>query len=339
VPFKITTWNIEDTDKLVNANPTSKVQDRRKRIKDTIKKINPDIICIQEGPKGEAGIEKFCSEILDCEWVPILLPETLESNERDKQYQIAGFQWIWFLVRIGMEKDFSLQNPEIWQGFTGKKKWVVNYWGEIDSKSHYHYRHPQVLIYDLGDDKKLELVGVHLKSKINQEKIIRDEKGQLTGQYLIEALKARVKLATESQDIRDYVGVKFNQIDDPGIIILGDCNDGPGKDFFELINNIQGDVLIAERFFNHALFDYANELRWTARFKDDIQNIPAERNSLLLDHILMSQPLCRGNSPLIINEHAGFVEHEAYELNNIGSAAETKTSDHRPVSCLLDENS
>jgi len=58
----------------------------------------------------------------------------------------------------------------------------------------------------------------------------------------------------------------------------------------------------------------------------------------LLDHILISQPLCRGQFPLVVNAHAGQVEHEAFERANAGANSKTLTSDHRPVSCMLDEN-
>jgi hypothetical protein len=159
-----------------------------------------------------------------------------------------------------------------------------------------------------------------------------------------EALEARVKLATEARNIREYIAAKFRQVPDPAIVVLGDCNDGPGQDYFEtqylffdLITNIQGDVLIAERFFNHALFDFPGELRWSARYRDDVLGIPASRNPLLLDHLLMSQPLVRGVLPIVANAHAGRVEHEAFERHNAGATSARKTSDHRPVSCTFDD--
>ncbi len=125
---------------------------------------------------------------------------------------------------------------------------------------------------------------------------------------------------------------------------MGDCNEGPGHDYFEtqylffdLLSNLQGDVTLAERFFNHALFDFPPDLRWTAKYADEVVGIPSSKNPLLLDHILISQPLCRGALPIVANPHAGCVEHEAYERHNQGSNAATRTSDHRPVSCVFEE--
>ena len=193
-------------------------------------------------------------------------------------------------------------------------------------------------------DARLNLIGVHLKSKINRKQINRDAEGNLIGDYVDVALKARIKLATEANDVRAYINAKFDQLPAPGLLVLGDCNDGPGRDFFErqylffdLISNLQGEVLLAERFFNHALFDFPGHLRWSAKFRDKVEGIPASQNPLLLDHILISQPLCRGQLPLIANPHTGQVEHEDYERFNAGSNSKTRSSDHRPVSLTLTE--
>lgn len=58
---------------------------------------------------------------------------------------------------------------------------------------------------------------------------------------------------------------------------------------------------------------------------------------MLLDHILMCQPLCRGTLPLVVNEGAGLVEHEVFERVNAGARSSEVSSDHRPVSLMLTE--
>ena len=55
----------------------------------------------------------------------------------------------------------------------------------------------------------------------------------LIGDYLKSALKSRVKLAAEVRNIRRYIDRRFEQNPNPGIVITGDCNDGPGFDYFE----------------------------------------------------------------------------------------------------------
>ncbi len=336
--LKITTWNIKDSDKLVTVAPTSDVEARRQRVRKTIEEINPDILCIQEGPQGEKAIDDFCTQVLNRQWLPALLQQNGEPiGAHDNDYETKGTQWIWFLVREGLAGKCKLQSPNVWHAFAGGKRWTVHPWGEEKPKHHSHYRHPQVLVFDLGAGQQIEFIGVHLKSKINLKSITRDKEDNLTGEYLKEALQARMKLATEARNVRHYIAAKFNQAAQPALIVVGDCNDGPGHDFFEteylffdLISNIQGDVVIAERFFNHVLFDFPSDLRWTAKFPDEVSKIPASKNPLLLDHILISQSLVRRG---LVN--AGIVEHEAYERHNAGSNNSSRSSDHRPVSCKL----
>ncbi|MFQ5738395.1 MAG: endonuclease/exonuclease/phosphatase family protein [Acidobacteriota bacterium] len=344
--IKITTWNIEHASRLVSDQPTARVLERRRRARETIEEIDPDVLCVVEGPKGEQAITDFSRQLLNDAWTPVLLKGPADAlGDRDRDYQIRGSQWIWFLVKPALAGGSRLQDPTVWQAFTGSRSWQVNYWGQIAPSRHDHYRHPQVLIVDLGAGEQLEVIGLHLKSKINRKRITRDDQGNLTGDHLESALKSRAKLATEARNVRDYIHAKFNQNPSPGLVIIGDCNDGPGHDFFEkeylffdLVQNLQGEVLVAERFFNHALFDFPEALRWTARFRDAILNIPASRNPLLLDHILISQPLVRGGFSLQVAPNGGRVDHEAYERANAGANSKTRSSDHRPVSCLLQDS-
>lgn len=345
MPLKITTWNLEHARRLIDANPSASILDRRTRVRQTIEAIDPDIFCLVEGPKGEQEITDFSAQVLAGQWQPVLLDGAGGPlGQRDGDYDTKGTQWVWFLVRQSLMARARLQAPAAWQAFVGRQSWIVHYWGVEEATRHSHYRHPQVLIFDIGGGHELELIGVHLKSKINRKQILRDAEGNLIGDYLDEALKARIKLATEAHNVRAYVAAKFEQLPAPGLLVMGDCNDGPGRDFFELqylffdlISNLQGEVLLAERFFNHALFDFPGHLRWSAKFRDDVLNIPASQNPLLLDHILISQPLCRGQLPLVVNPQAGRVEHEDYERFNAGSNSTTRSSDHRPVTLVLSD--
>jgi hypothetical protein len=342
--IKVTTWNLEHSDRLLKDDLTSKERERVQRIKNTLRGIDPDILCIQEGPKGEQGIAKLASDVLDDEWTPALLRQPGEAlGHRDDEYDITWIQWIWFLVKPELLDRCQLQSPSVWQSYLGGSSWKVHWWGEAPATNHDHYRHPQVLRYELEGDEHMEFIGVHLKSKINTKRITRDESGNLTGDYLDKAMSNRIKLTTEARNIRDYVSKRFNQTSHPGIVILGDCNDGPARDIFEehylymdLLSNLQGDVIMSDKFFNHALFDYPDHLSWTARYDDKVTGKKAIDNPLLLDHILISQPLCNGKLSLVVNEFAGKVEHEEFDLNNAGATKKALTSDHIPVSCTFD---
>ena len=345
--LKMSTWNVEHAKQLLVEQPSAQVLDRIQRVQNTFLQMDSDIVLMVEGPKGEANILKFCHTVLNNQWIPILLKTDNDAvGDRDRDYgnHMGGTQWLWFLVKPEIASQCRLQSASVWQAFVNADRWRVNYWGKIIPDNYKHYRHPQVLIYELDNGQEIECIGVHLKSKINLNPITKDAEGNLTGKYLETALKARVKLATQARNVRHYVKAKFNQLEQPGLIILGDCNDGPGQDYFEnqylffdLIQNLQGDVMQSQQYFNHALFDYAAELRWTAKYRDAILGLSANNNPLLLDHILMSQPLCNGSFPLKVNAKAGQVEHQIFERTNANANSKTRTSDHRPVSLTLTE--
>jgi hypothetical protein len=337
--LKLTCWNVAHAHRLVTGTVTAADRDRSARIRETLTAIDPDILCLVEGPAGAENVARFADEVLANAWVPVAL-EAADGPEAS--YQTRGSQWVWFLVRPELRSRCRLQPPSVWQAFTGQSRWTVHYWGELTPETHAHYRHPQVLVVDIGAGHEIELIGLHLKSKINLNRLETDEAGNVIGAFLTEALQARVKLATEALDVRAYVDAKFAQKPAPGLVLLGDANDGPGRDhfesrylFFDLVSNLQGDVLQADRFFNHALFDFPEPLRWTARFDDQIAGRRAADNPLLLDHILMSQALCRGELPLVAHAHSGAVEHEAFARANAGASKSRQTSDHRPVSLRL----
>jgi len=345
--LKIATWNIKHSQQLIDTDPSEAILARRKRVKDTIVLMDADILLVVEGPKGEAKIIDFCASVLDNAWVPVLLKgptDGVGDRDRDYGYDMRGTQWMWYLVKPSVLPQCRIQDAQVWHSFIGSEQWQVHYWGQFQRDDHEHFRQPQVLIYRLDNGKEIECIGVHLKSKINKERITYDAEQNLTGDYVNTALKARVKLATEARNIRHYVDAKFRQLEAPALVILGDCNDGPGQDYFEsnylffdLIQNLQGEVLLAEKYFNHVLFDVAKDLRWTARFRDPILKIPASKNPLLIDHILVSQPLCNGSFPLKVNAKAGKVEHEIFERVNADSNSKTISSDHRPVSVVLED--
>jgi endonuclease/exonuclease/phosphatase family metal-dependent hydrolase len=332
--MKLTAWNIKHAGRLID-DASDDTLERLGRVRATLQDIDPDIICLTEGPKGAAGIKEFAGKVLDDAWVPVLL----EGIDSEREYRLKGGQWIWFLVKPHLRERVRLQHPDVWRAFVGEgASWKVHRWGQKTSSTHQHYRHPQVLLYELDGGKTLEFVGLHLKSKINK-KTIRWVDGDLVGEYVDVALDARMKIATEAMDVRAYIDAKFEQVAHPAIVLCGDLNDGPGKDWFEqrylfsdLLTNLQGEVLVSERFFNHALFDYPDHLSWTAKFDDDIADKKARDNPLLLDHILMSQPLTRGHYEWSVEAGAGLVEHEAFERHNAGSRFKTVSSDHRPVS-------
>jgi hypothetical protein len=329
--IKIVSWNICDLGRLAKESLNQTQQKRKEAIIREIQDLSPDILCILEGPKSEDRIDLVSNGWLKGEWVPV--------KAGDGEYATLGEQWIWFLARNKYSDRVSLLPVGTWDAFAGSS-WKYHLWGQFEEKTHKHYRHPQVLILD-WNGLRVEFIGLHLKSKfINGGEGMWKAGGQQQQDFVREALTARIEMTTEATNVRNYIDAKFKQVENPAIFVMGDLNDGPGKEYFEenylffdLLSNLQGDVFFARKFLNHALFDFTDNLRWSTYFKDFVD--PNRNPHILLDHILFTQGLVDGSLPLKIDAHAGKVEHEIHDLTNAQLQKSAQTSDHKPVSVIV----
>jgi hypothetical protein len=329
--LKIVSWNVAHLDRLAKETLNRVETTRRDAVVREIRDLAPDIPCLIEGPKGEEGIDKVATDLLGGEWTAV--------KAGDGTYDQLGKQWVWFLVRSELASQASLLPPKTWDAFTDES-WPVHFWGQFEEEQHSHYRHPQVLVLDWSG-LRVESIGLHLKSKfVNRGESMWKAGGAEKEKFIHEALKARVKMTTEAINVRKYIDRKFEQAENPAIFVMGDLNDGPGREHFEdrflfmhLISNIQGDIFSASRFLNHALFDYPDHLRWTVQFKDFVT--PLRDPNILLDHIMFTQGLVNGSHSWMIEEKAGMVEHEIHDLINATLRGNEKTSDHKPVSLIV----
>lgn len=347
--YVVTAWNIEWLGKLMhslknagtNATQRQKLESRLTGIHQAIHEIAPDVLCITEGPKGEEAIDEFTRGLTG--YVAVKRP-------RNESYHQAGDQWIWFLVREPLLSRATLLPIKVWREYTAaaspekehQATWPVHDWGKTSTTRHGHFRHPQVLMLNLGGTN-LELIGGHFKSKLTKVGNFTSSDPAVRDTYIKAAIQARVKLGTEAQNVRYYIDQRFRQEPSPAIMVLGDLNDGPGKEFFErqflffdLLNNLQGNVFEAEKFLNHALFDYPNDLRWTVHFKDPIE--PNRDPRILLDHIMFTQALVNKEGTLRVHPKSGKIEHEIFERITAMLPSGVRLSDHKPVSCVVSES-
>jgi hypothetical protein len=158
---------------------------------------------------------------------------------------------------------------------------------------------------------------------------------------VVAVLKNRRRIATEGMRLRAYLDTQLEQDPAARMIVLGDLNDRPGRDYFEeryLAHSVT-DVLVGcafqpERLFAHAQHEVPDTQRYRAIF-DDFVTGESSRH-LLLGHILLA-PGFTASSGLRLVAGTGTVEHAAYEalVANQGSKREDRPSDHRPVSVTL----
>ncbi len=373
--MKLTTWNAEwlDTDwgvligkytpgQNIFPHKAPSKSDARKRVSAVssfIQNLQSDILFLCEAPQGQDEMEEFVKKHVT--------EFDLITRSGGESYETEGRQWQWFLVRKSLADQIapSLLPIPTWRAFAAAQDASITEDGQwkvatprlktvggvkdvpVSSRvSHSFFREPQILRFSFGGAQH-EIIGTHLKSKFTGGSPRQRKDGETFDEYLGSSKKireyiaksheARVKLSSEALAIRAYIDRRFAQEADPSIFVLGDLNDGPGKELMEreyllhdLISNLQGEVFFARQFLNHALFDQPANLRWTAKFKDKLD--PDRDEHILLDHILFTQALTRsGTSPLQVHAGAGRVEHLLYE-EGISAFGHNMLSDHRPVS-------
>lgn len=376
--FKLASWNVEYADRTLSDlevpdGPSAWKRRNAERKIDAIaaeiSELDADILFVCEGPRGEErALKYFARAAPGYELVT-------RNDPTGKEYGTLGIQWLWFLVkrsfRIAAAITPSLLPLATWRAFTETEsdgrtkdgKWLValptfdkttGLAGASELVRHSHYRHPQTLVFDFKG-RRIEIIGVHLKSKFvdqtdPQKKWVPPASPafddiaaamKASPGFITEAVKARAKTSSEATDVRTYIDRRFAQEPAPAIFMLGDVNDGPGKELIEdwflvhdLIGNLQGDVFFAKKFLNHALFDFPDALRWSVQFEDELD--PRRHPNILLDHILFTQALTGDAAwPLRVKGGAGKVEHDIHERVNSLLPKSIATSDHRPVSVVV----
>ncbi|MGW9230957.1 endonuclease/exonuclease/phosphatase [Pseudorhizobium sp. NPDC055634] len=379
--FKLTTWNVEwlidsfgvtsgryqeRSRSFTGRRPSmADAQAKLQALRGEVLEIDADILFMIEAIRGAEAMQEF---------VTAYLPEyrlITHAGQSDKAYGTLGEQWMWFLVKPALADTCGahLLDLAIWRNYTEEASLGSHAGGNwhlsapsLDKKTmsaganirhtHDHYRHPQVLVLTY-QGRRVEVIGCHFKSKHIGIEVPPRHAGETSDAYyaradvawfMANAHLARAKLTTEATDVRYYIDKRFAQEELPIIFVIGDLNDGPGKELLEreyllhdLIGVLQGDVFFARKFLNHALFDYPQNLRWTVSFVDELD--PLRSPTILLDHITFTEALSRrGLGPLIVKPRSGWVEHEIHGRINAVLREKAKTSDHAPVSLVVSQH-
>jgi endonuclease/exonuclease/phosphatase family metal-dependent hydrolase len=329
--IKITTWNIEHMHDWF-ADTQSRVipsfDGVARKVAAVIDEISPHVLCIQEGPARKSQMKNYLDDFVGGSWT-ILQGETGGSQ---KPYilwkQFPGLQ-------LASPIDFSA--PE-W-------KYPFLEFNETDNtffeKTASFARLPVEVLFTTANGS-FSVMCLHLKSKFAiGSSAVRSTNKKKRTKAIGTSLEQRARILQEASQLRDYVQkYPFDAEVKGRMIIAGDLNDGPGRDFFEkrffgtdIMRRIRGDVDHLEDLLTDVLDNVADSKRFTAIFNDRIDR---ELRKLLLDHLLVTPELLSG--PLKVMLSSAKVEQDAYERENEGDwSRKTKPkrklypSDHRPA--------
>ena len=305
------------------------------RIAGVIRAVDPDILCIQEGPPREEQMQHFVDAVLGGGW------RVFGSNRR--------WQRLYLLVRDGLADRVSVDD---FDDVAVRARWLDQPyypWGRIaadDRGLQDAYRRPLAFLVRPGgpDGPVLHGLNVHTKSKFSKLKSPEQWENR-DPEAVLDALLQRQKLSAEIRMVRRYVeGLIAARGPNTNICVLGDFNDGPAASLLErefLIHNIvdelAGTLLAPDSRLVHGMNPAELATAHSVTFRNPLEGGALVRE--LIDHVMISVPLEDGSAGLGFDKGACVVETAAWDAGTDLSAPDgdrmRHASDHMPVSALI----
>ena len=299
------------------------VDDLCRRVADVIKKLEPDVVTIQEGPSDVREMLLFTNGFLI-------------NNANQPLFDVfgglgGGAQKIYVLVRRGGAlEDARIPDDEATVSLA--EPWESDVDGDLQLEGYEFTRIPLVVAGVVAQNgMPLRVVSLHTKSKYVHEGEALWNNPETRYQFIVAAMKNRRRISAEAMRVRRYLDELLGEDADTPIVVTGDFNDGPGIDFFEqryLTHNVT-DILLGSTYRPGLLFKHdfltsvpSNE-RYTAIFDDFVDGIKDRK--LVLDHIILS--------PRLAAHAQGGIAHAQYNaaIDHHATRRQKYPSDHRPV--------
>ncbi len=284
--------------------------------------LEPDLLCIQEGPSAIAEMSLFMDEFLS------------DGGEHLYDFMIGadgGAQKLYALRRKG-GRISTFDRATDAETLALADDWDADVNGDMLLEGYDFTRLPLVVDVDPVGEAPIRVVILHTKSKfVNRgRELWRDENRRQ--EFVVQALEARRRISAEGFRLRTYLDALTMDDPDTRVVVTGDWNDGPGRDLFErsyLTHNV-ADIVLGSTFTPDLIFEAPLITRvpspalFTARFDDFVDEI--DDRPLLLDHFAVSPSLKS-------HVQGAGIAHEAYEaeLDGDGSSRTERPSDHRPI--------
>lgn len=331
--MKIVNWNIEWMNRWFTGNATpvwgstelsaDAARSVAGRVARVIRALDPDVLSLQEGPSALAEMNLFLQEFLSGTAGQPLYEPLIGAD--------GGAQKLYVLRKIG-GKAVSVDYATDPLTEALRDGWQADVNGDLLLETYDFTRLPLIVDIDPEGGQPFRLIVLHTKSKYvhNGQALFGNPATRQT--YIAEAMLARRRISAEAFRLRTYLDEVMQSDLDARVIVTGDFNDGPGRDFFErlyLTHNVT-DILLGSTFYPDLIFRHALVGRvdtpalFTARFDDFVDDV--QDRPLLLDHFVASPAF----SGFIRNAGIAHDEYEA-ELTSMNGPRTDRPSDHRPI--------
>ncbi len=335
--LRVAVYNMEWMVRLFNQNGQPKTSgaegERSAHLAEVVSTIDPDILCVVEGPDTTVSGSKKASKQMEA-WAA---HHGLDSSYKgDHGFPSGGTQELCVLFKSNKVK---LKHKPM----KSSSKHPFNEPFLMDTvesliKEHYeHYRPPfEVSVSSAaGGDEIARIIVAHSKSKGIFDRVDMARFEQISE-------RNRKKLYAECMSIRERCDQWL--IEDPNlkIIVAGDFNDGFGMDHFErrymrsAVEVLLGDVWYPERLLKHTLPQpKLNKYGWvpsSSNFKD---RLTGDTFNVLIDHLLVSQNI-KVKEAMVWNPYLKQEDDAKTSQVKAIKDALLKASDHFPASAILE---
>ena len=287
-----------------------------------VRQMDPDILCIAEGPDTNASQEVNAAKQLEA-W--------RDHHGLSTDYKaITGFRSRGQQELCALYKKSSVRCEHFsGNGHPFNKPFLFDTTNDLIKERYEHYRPPfeiSVKSRD-GSDELMRIIVAHTKSKGIFEAVDLARFEQLSK-------RNRRKLYAECYSIRERCDQWLETNPNLKVAVVGDINDGFGLDYYEqrfsrsAVEILLGDVWAPEKILRHVLQrpkrDRYGWNPWTSRYQD---RLTENRINVMIDHILVSRAVKHQNA-LIWNPRLS----AAPKIVTSITQALTEGSDHFPLS-------
>jgi predicted extracellular nuclease len=336
--LNIAVYNMEWMMRLFNAQGNLKTDSasvaRAQDLATVVAAIDPDILGVVEGPDTTVSGSRLASAQLEL-WAAA---HGLDSSYKAVHGFPSGGQQE-LCVMFKSSKVKVSHKPTL-----ASSKHPFNEAFEVDTNEslikelYKHYRPPlEVSIKSAASNTEIaRMIVAHAKSKGIFDRVDFGRFEQLSE-------RNRRKLYAECASMRERCDQWLDDKPDRPVIVMGDINDGFGKDYYEqrfsrsAVEILLGDVWYPDKILQSVIGDKprVGKYGWTpstSRFTDTVTN---DTLNVLIDHILVSHQV-KVEDVTIWNP---YLDHEPASKDQAVTAireALKEASDHYPVSARID---
>ncbi|MDJ0884068.1 MAG: hypothetical protein QNJ48_07895 [Desulfobacterales bacterium] len=336
--LNIAVYNMEWMGKLFDKNGSLKTDakslQRAGDLAEVVKKIDPDILGIVEGPDTTKSASKTASKQIKA-WANHF--GLAAEYKAVHGFPSRGTQELCALYKSSKvtlaHKPTKAQNKNPFN-----QPFLIDTNEELIKESYAHYRPPLELSVKsaAGGDELARIIVAHAKSKGIFDRVDFARYEQLSE-------RNRRKLFAECASIRERCDQWLKDKPERHVIVMGDINDGFGKDYYEqrfnrsAVEILLGDVWHPELILKSVIKDKpkVGKYGWTPSTSRYTDKLTDDKLNVLIDHILVSQGVAVVDTT-IWNPYLDQETEEKTEAVNAIKDVLKRAADHYPLSAMLE---